>query len=473
MRFSIGGALNDELILTDGVLEFEAKASYTVTVRVTDSGGLSHDETITVNVDDLNEAPTAITPTSFNINENVDTSSGTSVGTLVATDEDAGESFTYSVIGGADQAKFSIGGALNDELILTDGTLNFESQPEYSVRVRVTDSFGNTYDETITVNVNDVNEAPTAITPTSFRISENVDASSGLKLGKLNATDPDNSETFTYSIQGGADQAKFSLGGADGKQLILTEADLDFDTQSSYSVIVRVTDSGGNTYDQTIVVNVSDVPIPIQPNDDAGDGDPVEETDEGDTESGGGNPADNRGGESENPPSAQDPRIPISSVPDVYANESSELEVDEESESTPDLVEIATTYALAAGNQAINAVQISAPSEMSIAVGRYVSDALLAAMNDLRVEVDQDEFLNQIVIGTTLTASASITAGYVIWLIRGGVLISSVLSSLPAWRMVDPLPVLSYLSETSEEEDDDSLEALVKKSNSGHEEVAV
>ena len=85
-NFSIGGAFNDELILTDGVLDFETKSSYTVTVRVTDSGGLTHDESITVNVNDLNDAPTAITPTSFAINENTDTTSGTSVGTLTTTD---------------------------------------------------------------------------------------------------------------------------------------------------------------------------------------------------------------------------------------------------------------------------------------------------------------------------------------------------------------------------------------------------
>ena len=30
-----------------------------------------------------------------------------------------------------------------------------------------------------------------------------------------------------------------------------------------------------------------------------------------------------------------------------------------------------------------------------------------------------------------------------IWLLRGGALISSLLSSLPAWQLVDPLPVLA------------------------------
>ncbi len=258
LKFSIGGALNDELILTDGTLDFETQSSYAVTVRVTDSFGNTYDEAITVDVNDLNESPTAITPTSFNINENIDTSAGTSVGTLITTDEDAGETFTYSILGGTDQSKFSIGGALNDELILTDGTLDFETQSSYAVTVRVTDSFGNTYDEAITVNVNDLNEAPTAIAPTRFNINENTDTSSGTSVGTLLATDEDAGETFTYSIQGGADQLKFSIGGALNDELILTDGTLDYDTQSRYEVTVRVTDSFGNSYDEMIVVKVID-----------------------------------------------------------------------------------------------------------------------------------------------------------------------------------------------------------------------
>ncbi len=106
----------------------------------------------------------------------------------------AGETFSYSIIGGADAASFSIGGAGSDELILTDGVLDFETQSSYSVIVRVTDSGGNTYDETLTVNVNDLNETPTDIAPNSFAVDENTDTSSGFSLGTLTATDEDGGE---------------------------------------------------------------------------------------------------------------------------------------------------------------------------------------------------------------------------------------------------------------------------------------
>ena len=45
------------------------------------------------------------------------------------------------------------------------------------------------------------------------------------------------------------------------------------------------------------------------------------------------------------------------------------------------------------------------------------------------------------VIGGVLTTAST---GYVLWLLRAGPLVASVLSSLPAWRTFDPLPVLDF-----------------------------
>jgi hypothetical protein len=44
------------------------------------------------------------------------------------------------------------------------------------------------------------------------------------------------------------------------------------------------------------------------------------------------------------------------------------------------------------------------------------------------------------VTGTTVVFSA----GYLFWAIRGGSLLSSLLCAIPAWRMLDPIPVLEF-----------------------------
>ena len=82
-------------------------------------------------------------------------------GSLSATDVDPGETFRYAVVGGADSGVFSIGGSGADELILTDGVLDFESQASYQVTVRVTDGGGSAYDQTFTIAVNHLGETRT------------------------------------------------------------------------------------------------------------------------------------------------------------------------------------------------------------------------------------------------------------------------------------------------------------------------
>ena len=83
----------------------------------------------------------------------------------------------------------------------------------------------------------------------------------------------------------------------------------------------------------------------------------------------------------------------------------------------------------------------------------------------LREQMLESTHIEKMVIGSSISVTTGISIGYVIWLIRGGVLLSSVLSSLPAWRMIDPLPVLSHFNDLSNNpnSDNDSLESLIKK----------
>ena len=65
--------------------------------------------------------------------------------------------------------------------------------------------------------------------------------------------------------------------------------------------------------------------------------------------------------------------------------------------------------------------------------------------------------------------TTGLSVGYVMWLLRGGMLLSSILSSLPAWRLVDPLPVLASLEKSAKKDraDDESLESIIRKGADG------
>jgi hypothetical protein len=106
------------------------------------------------------------------------------------------------------------------------------------------------------------NTAPTGITGGSASINEGTNTSLGHVVGTLNTTDANACDGFTYSIQGGADAASFSIGGPGMNQLVLTAGVLDFETKPGYSVTVRVTDAGGLTFDQAFVITVNDLPEP-------------------------------------------------------------------------------------------------------------------------------------------------------------------------------------------------------------------
>ena len=59
-------------------------------------------------------------------------------------------------------------------------------------------------------------------------------------------------------------------------------------------------------------------------------------------------------------------------------------------------------------------------------------------------------------------ASLRWAVGYVVWLIRGGILASAAISSLPAWSFLDPIPVLARAND-DEEEEGDSLDSIIQR----------
>jgi hypothetical protein len=72
--------------------------------------------------------------------------------------------------------------------------------------------------------------------------------------------------------------------------------------------------------------------------------------------------------------------------------------------------------------------------------------------------------LEQALVGSSVAMTAGLSIGYVVWLTRGGLLLASMASSIPVWRLVDPIPILASLALRSEEEGEDaeSLDSMVR-----------
>ena len=90
---------------------------------------------------------------------------------------------------------------------------------------------------------------------------------------------------------------------------------------------------------------------------------------------------------------------------------------------------------------------------------------------DLQRETLREDLISiERVTQTTVTVSTGVSIGYIVWLIRSGAIIGSVLSALPAWRAIDPLPVLGTF-EGGDDDNSESLQQMVDKENDNQPEV--
>ena len=88
---------------------------------------------------------------------------------------------------------------------------------------------------------------------------------------------------------------------------------------------------------------------------------------------------------------------------------------------------------------------------------------LVDSLNNVREEVVGEIDFNQTMLGSAIVMSTGLSVGYVIWLVRGGMLLSTLLSSLPAWQILDPLPILARKKDGDEADDDESLESILNR----------
>ncbi|MBD3884310.1 cadherin domain-containing protein [Phormidium tenue FACHB-886] len=271
-KFSIGGEKLDQLLINE-IANYEAKTSYQVKIRVTDKNGLTFDKEFSIAVTDLREtagttAPQDLQLSGTNVDENKPV--GTLVGTFSTVDPDSGESFTYTLVNGAgstDNALFSISGALGDELQI-NFVPNYEQLPlktEYSIRARTTDKGGKFLDKVFVIKVNDLPERPGETAPQDLLLSNNTIAENNLEnaiVGTFTTSDPDQGDTFTYSLVAGGnseDNGAFTLDAITGELRLTGVA--DYETKQEYLIRVRTTDSSNTLFfEKNFKIGIGDLP---------------------------------------------------------------------------------------------------------------------------------------------------------------------------------------------------------------------
>jgi len=248
-------------VVANNSLDREVKASYSIRLQVSDGNGGTLESSFTISVTDLNDtAPTITSSATPSVNEGQ-----TSVLTVIGTDPDTTDSgLTYSITGGADLARFSIGGA--DGVLVLLSAPDFESPTDaggnnvYDVEVSVSDGVNPTLpSQAIAVTIVDLNDnSPVITSVNSATVNEN-----DTTVLTVTSTDADGvGPAPVYAMAGGADAGDFTIGAADGVLVFNPAPDFENPTDAGannvYIFNVSVFD-GVATVQQTITVNVQDL----------------------------------------------------------------------------------------------------------------------------------------------------------------------------------------------------------------------
>jgi parallel beta-helix repeat protein len=483
-------------------------AADSITATATDASGNTSEFALCV--DGLNDAPTAVMLSGAPPSEGQDTTGGQSVGTLSSSDPEILDTHTYTIVGGPDAALFSIS---SDTLLLDAGVLDYETRSTYVVTVRSTDSGGLTHDQSLTIAVANVNDAPVLVGSSGTTVAWGGTAVIG--SGALQVSDVDNSTAqlvYTLTAAPGAGTLRLS-GAVLGVNATFTQADIDAGRVSYVhnaagggpdGFSVTVSDGSAGLGPVAVSVGIGSPPIIVipepvgppapppaptepepSPTDTTTDPEPSDtsSSDSGTGGAGGSIPApvDGGGGIAPGMEGLLDEGL-ISSTDSAAAQRGSARIIFTDAFSLRAQWN-ALGYASAFGNpnllagDATDAVadtaDLSLP-DLALRNGAAVSQSVALAsfraslgdtewmteLNRMREDIDAQLPQQSALVVSSVAVTGSLSVGYVLWLLRGGLLLSSLLSSLPAWTVIDPMPVLSRSGHDDEDEGDDPLEKL-------------
>ncbi len=329
------------------------------------------------------------------------------------------------------------------------GTLNYSGAD--TLTMTSTDSNGATDVDTVGITVSSVNDPPVLTShgggaTAALSLAENLTG-----VTTMAATDA-NGDPLSYSIVGGADAARFIVDPTTGALSFVGAPDFENPSDAGgdnvYDVLVGVSDGQGGTDTQSLALSVTDVmegmvlpPAPPTP-----DPEPTSEsTPESEPKSELGTP----GGP------AQDPGT-LSPGSGVLAEEGfigRGLDEDADQIGQQGVVNVLDLPPLLRpASWATTSDQIRAyyPDPLDLTKTELSAD-VLQQLNQFSDELGQtmEEQAEQRswIVDSIKGAGFTLTTGFVAWIVRGGALVAGLMSTLPTWRHIDPVPILSMNKE--------------------------
>ena len=252
---SIDASTGEVTLASDA--DYEGQTSYSFTVVASDGVNEAVEQSVTLDVNNLDEvAPTITSDASDAIAVNENSGAGQVVYTATASDDaDTSDGFSFSLAD--DSLGFSIDADTGEVTTNADFAANYEDAQSQSFTVVATDAAGNASDQVVTVEVNNLDEiAPTI---TSGDSAGAIDENSGAGSVIYTATADDSLDTsagVTFSLAAGGDAA-LSIDASTGA--VTLSSDADYEGQASYSFTVVASDGVNADVEQSVTLDVNNL----------------------------------------------------------------------------------------------------------------------------------------------------------------------------------------------------------------------
>ncbi|XP_029439952.1 protocadherin beta-1-like [Rhinatrema bivittatum] len=245
-----------------GSIDFEETRMHEIDIQATDGGGLSAHSKVLVEVLDANDNSPEIIITSIISPVPEDSLPGTVIALFSVRDRDFKEN-GETVCSMETNTPFLLKSSFkNYYLLVTEVSLDREKVSEYNITITVMDcGFPSlTSQETIRVQISDINDNPPLFNQHSYSIYVNENNNPFLLIGTVNAVDLDcerNAEITYYLLPGFAGEdpvdSYVSINSEDGNLYALQS--LDYENIRDFWVIVRATDGGSPSLSSNVSVH--------------------------------------------------------------------------------------------------------------------------------------------------------------------------------------------------------------------------
>ncbi|KAK5929634.1 hypothetical protein CgunFtcFv8_010853 [Champsocephalus gunnari] len=251
------------IITTLSQLDYEKNPNPSITVLASDGGKppLSSSAVVNIVLQDINDNEPVFEKNFYNVSIKENTSPGTCILEVTATDADGGSfgSITYSLGSGMNSAapsQFTIGKETGQ--ICTSATLDRDQGPaSYDFAVTAVDGGGLSSVTYVKVDLVDINDNRPAFYPVSYAVSLSTQSAPGTSVVRVTAYDPDSGENgkITYKTVPGGASPYFTLNKDTG--VISLSRSVYGKTNSVIPMVISAQDGGGLVARVNARVNIS------------------------------------------------------------------------------------------------------------------------------------------------------------------------------------------------------------------------